>query len=79
MERYIKNVVDEEFKTFVYFEEEDCDISLFLFTKSNIFRRGLYRMVKASVYTAFFNICMLISLMIIGISTFFDYEDIHSH
>jgi hypothetical protein len=74
MEDCIKQIVDKEFKAFVYYSEEECEDSLFILRKDNKIRRMLYRVIKTPVYSFFINFVLIISLILMGLITYLDYE-----
>jgi len=51
---------------FVYYEDEECEDSLFIFNKENPFRKFLYKMLKNVYFRNVMNCVLLISLMNMG-------------
>lgn len=66
------------FRGFQFYNNEESEISLFLFPKESQFRKFCYRLVKYPFYNRCINFVIMVSLINMAVLTFIDNEYDHN-
>lgn len=61
-------------KTFIMFENVECEQSLYIFSKDNCIRRSFYKLYKKKSFDNFILSCIVVSSIKLVIDTYYDAE-----
>ncbi|CAK87628.1 unnamed protein product (macronuclear) [Paramecium tetraurelia] len=73
----INKLVDKLFQDFQFFSNNESQLSLFIFSQENYFRKFCYRFIHYSIYIHFIQMIFFISLINMCFYTY--YDDDHEH